>query len=139
MPPPLGAGARLWVTICDRGCCDGGATSNSSFNLAFSRAFFSWIPPSWKLAGSKMIESPLGRLVGASTLTGANEGAWSIDELDTGLGNRSSPPPKLNTSKEKARSRLWKIGKSESLEALLSKLKELRSEKSNEEAEVVGD
>jgi len=83
-----------------------------------------------------MIESPLGRLVGASTFTGAKGGGCSIEELDAGFGRRSSPPAKLKTSKENARSRPWKMGKSESAEALLSTFPpfiELRSEKSNVE------
>lgn len=86
-----------------------------------------------------MIESPLGRLVGASMDTGAKEGAWSIC-VETGAG-KSSSPVKLKTSKENARSRPWKIGKSASAGALSAfpPVRELRSEKSNVEAAVYKD
>ena len=71
----------------------------------FNKAFFSWIPPSWKLTGSKIIESPLGRVVTGSS--------YSICALGCGRGSsgfpapvgRSSSPVKLKNSKEKARSR----------------------------------
>jgi hypothetical protein len=51
-----------------------------------------------------MIESPLGRVLGPSSLTGA-KAVLPGAELSTEAGSKSSPPEKLNTSKEKALSR----------------------------------
>lgn len=63
-------------------------------------AFCSWIPPSWKLDGSKMMESPRGRPAECVS-------PWAC-EADCSSGGRGSSAliPKAKHSKEKARSRL---------------------------------
>jgi hypothetical protein len=89
---------------------------------AFSNAFVSWIPPSWKLTGSKIIESPLGLLI--DTCSSGSMGGASLSErlVDSFAGSctagRSSSPVKLKNSNENARSR-WNMAISDVCGALL--------------------
>jgi len=78
--------------------------------LPFSRALCSWIPPSWKLDGSKMMESPRGRPeVGGSRTKESSRGRPAAGGASStpkgGKGGSSGLRPKAKNSKENPRAR----------------------------------
>ena len=87
----------------DKGA-SGFSKDGTSGTVRLSRAFCSWMPPSWKLTGSKMIESPRGRPWWSSKkrLPGWDGCAWCGSKGGSGS---SALMPKAKHSNEKVRSR----------------------------------
>lgn len=100
------------------------------------KACSSWMPPSWKLTGSKIIESPRG-LGSASISCGRASPPIDINALCSDKGGRASSAlmPKAKHSKEKARSRLLQSvtkGRSAEAGAGVPDSPESRTEKSSD-------